>query len=134
MMYKVVDKVDTRFYFRYLGLVTNGVNIISSDVKTWPILCWREVWMRIGNNWNDVWINSRVSAILRSSHQEVFWKKGVFKNFAKFTGKHPCQSLFFAAWGLQLLKRESGTGVFCDLVKFFRTPFFITPLVAASLY
>ena len=26
---------------------------------------------------------------------EMFYKKGVFKNFAKFTGKHPCQSLFF---------------------------------------
>ena len=23
------------------------------------------------------------------------WKKGVFKNFAKFTGKHQHQSLFF---------------------------------------
>ena len=27
--------------------------------------------------------------------QEVFCKKGVLKNFAKFTGKHLCQSLFF---------------------------------------
>ena len=26
---------------------------------------------------------------------EVFRKKGVFRNFAKITGKHPCQSLFF---------------------------------------
>ena len=26
---------------------------------------------------------------------EVFYKKGVFKNFAEFTGKHFCQSLFF---------------------------------------
>ena len=26
---------------------------------------------------------------------EVFSKKGVLKNFAKFTGKHLCQSLFF---------------------------------------
>ena len=25
----------------------------------------------------------------------MFYKKGVLKNFAKFTGKHPCQSLFF---------------------------------------
>ena len=29
------------------------------------------------------------------SRPEVFCKKGVFKNFAKFTGKHVCQSLFF---------------------------------------
>ena len=26
---------------------------------------------------------------------EVFYKKGIIKNFAKFTGKHLCQSLFF---------------------------------------
>ena len=33
--------------------------------------------------------------LLRSSRLEVFWKKGVLRNFAKFTGKHLCQSLFF---------------------------------------
>ena len=32
---------------------------------------------------------------VRSSHPEVFCKKGVLRNFAKFTGKHLCQSLFF---------------------------------------
>ena len=31
----------------------------------------------------------------RSSHPEVFCKKGVIRNFAKLTGKHLCQSLFF---------------------------------------
>ena len=29
------------------------------------------------------------------SHPEVFCEKGVLRNFAKFTGKHLCQSLFF---------------------------------------
>ena len=29
----------------------------------------------------------------RSSYPEIFYKKGVPKNFAKFTGKHLCQSL-----------------------------------------
>ena len=47
---------------------------------------------------------------------EVFCKKGVFGNFAKFTGKHLCQRLFFnKVAGLRpatLLKRDSGTGVF----------------------
>ena len=33
--------------------------------------------------------------IIRSSPPEVFCKKGVPKNFAKFTAKHLCQSLFF---------------------------------------
>ena len=30
----------------------------------------------------------------RSSHQRCSVKKGVLKNFANFTGKHPCWSLF----------------------------------------
>ena len=31
----------------------------------------------------------------RSSHPEMFCEKDVLRNFAKFTGKHLCQSLFF---------------------------------------
>ena len=31
----------------------------------------------------------------RSSHQSCSMKKGVLRNFVKFTGKHLCQSLFF---------------------------------------
>ena len=31
----------------------------------------------------------------RSIRPEVFWKKGILRNLAKFTGKHMCQSLFF---------------------------------------
>ena len=31
----------------------------------------------------------------RSSLPEVFCKKGVFRIFTKFTGKHMCQSIFF---------------------------------------
>ena len=51
----------------------------------------------------------------RSRRPKVFCKKGVLKNFAKFTGKHLCQSIFFnqvARSTLQLyLKRYSGSGV-----------------------
>ena len=52
----------------------------------------------------------------RSSHRRCSLKKGVLENFAKLTGKHRCQSLFFnKVAGLRpatLLKRNSGTGVF----------------------
>ena len=33
--------------------------------------------------------------MLRSSRTEVFCEKAVLRNFAKLTGKHLCQSLFF---------------------------------------
>ena len=32
---------------------------------------------------------------IRSSRPDVFSKEGVLRNFAKFTGKHLCQSLYF---------------------------------------
>ena len=51
-----------------------------------------------------------------SSHQRDSVKKGVLKNFAVFTGKHLCWSLFLKklqAWRpATLLKRGSNTGVF----------------------
>ena len=43
----------------------------------------------------------RILAADRSSRLEVFRKKGVLKNFAKFAGKHLYRYLFFnkvAAW------------------------------------
>ena len=47
----------------------------------------------------------------RNSHQRCFIEKGAFQNFAKFTGKCQCQSLFFnkVAAGLRpgtLLKKR----------------------------
>ena len=35
------------------------------------------------------------TSFFRSSRSEVFCKKDVLKDFAKFTGKHFCQSFFF---------------------------------------
>ena len=42
---------------------------------------------------------------IRSSHPEVFCKKGVLRNFAKLTGKCMCQSLF--------LNKIAGLSTFC---------------------
>ena len=38
---------------------------------------------------------SKVINIFRSIPPELFCKIGVLRNFAKFTGKHLCESLFF---------------------------------------
>ena len=65
----------------------------------------------------------------RSSRPKVFCKKGVLRNFAKFTGKHLCQRLFFnKVAGLSpatLLKRSHWHRCFpVTFEKFLRTPFF----------
>ena len=70
----------------------------------------------------------RTAAILRSSRPEVFCKKGVLRNFTKFTGKHLCQSLFFNnVAGLRpatLLKKRPWHRCFpVNFAKFLRTPF-----------
>ena len=59
---------------------------------------------------------------------EVFYKKGLLKTFAKFTGKHLCQSLFFnKVAGLRsatLLKMRLWYRCFpVNFAKFWRTPF-----------
>ena len=49
--------------------------------------------------------------------------KDILKNFAKFTGKHPCQSLF---------KNKIAGFMPQSFAKFLRHNFYRTPLVAAS--
>ena len=57
----------------------------------------------------------------------VLLKKGVPKNFAKFTGNYLCQGLFFnnaAGLTIQLYKIETLAQVFsCEYAEFLRTPF-----------
>ena len=68
--------------------------------------------------YNFVWIY-----LSRSSRPDVFCKKGVLRNIAKLTGKHLCQSLFFNKVAGLCKKRDYGTGVFSEFVKFLKTPF-----------
>ena len=64
----------------------------------------------------------------RSSRSKVFCKKNVLQNFAKFTGKHLCQSFFFnKVAGLRpatsLKKRLWYRCFFVNFTKFLRTFF-----------
>ena len=76
---------------------------------------------------------------IRSSHPEVFCKQGVLRNFAKFAGKHMCQSFFFnkvaALRSANLLKKRLGYRCFpVNFLQFIRTSFFVeTSLAAASV-
>ena len=69
----------------------------------------------------------------RSSRREVFCKKGVLRNFTKFTEKHLCQSLFFNK--VAGPRMETLAQVFsCDFCEISKNTFFSrTPLVAASV-
>ena len=65
----------------------------------------------------------------RSSCPDVFCKKGVFRNFAKFTGTHLCQSLFLMKFTKETLA-EVFSCEFCKSSKnilFYRKP----PVVAS---
>ena len=58
----------------------------------------------------------------RSSHQRCSIKKGVLRNFTKFTGKHLCQGHFFKR---DSFKKEALTQVFsCEFCEISRNTFF----------
>ena len=79
-----------------------------------------------------------ISIICRCSRRRCFVRKGILRNFAKFTGKHLCQSLFFnqtaglrpatllkkRLWPATLLKKRLWHRCFpVNFIKFLRTPF-----------
>ena len=67
-------------------------------------------------------------AVLEAATRDVC-KKGVLKNFAKFTGKHQCQILF-----LNFIKKKTLTQLFsCEFCEIYKNTFcYRIPLVAAS--
>ena len=71
-------------------------------------------------------LDKRVAIAFRSSHRRCSMKKGVLRNFKKFIGNPPCQSLFYNTETLaQGISYE-----FCEVSK--NTFFHRTPLVAGS--
>ena len=73
----------------------------------------------------DLWdcseyASASATITFRSSRRRCSIKKGVHKNFTKFTGKHLRQSLFFnKVAGLRpatLWKRDSSTGIFLRIL------------------
>ena len=64
----------------------------------------------------------------RSSHPRYSIRKGVLKNFAKLTGKHLCQSLFF-----NKVKKETLSQVFsCEFCEISKNTFFTEHLWATA--
>ena len=86
------------------------------------ILCRKQIlpgiWM-ISSKWRCTF------TILRNSHLEMFCKKGVLKNVAKFTGSHLCRSLYLLKFQTcNCIKKETPTqSCLVNFAKFLRTPF-----------
>ena len=75
-----------------------------SRLKTLGILIREKYMFRVNTEICNIWTKWLESFIAydRSSHRRWSVRKGVLRNFAKFTGKHLCQSVFFikvAGWG-----------------------------------
>ena len=71
---------------------------------------------------------SKILTVVRSSQQRCSVTKGVHRNFAKFTGKHLCQSLFLNKVSVlspaTLLKKRFWHRCFpVNFAKFLTTPF-----------
>ena len=69
--------------------------------------CVRNIWSKF---FRVCFTGTCPKPILRSSQRRCSLRKGVQRNFAKFTRKHLCQSL---------IKRDSGTGVFLWILQNF---------------
>ena len=68
------------------------------------------------------------SCIQRIIAPEVFCKSSAVKNFAKFTGKHMCQSTFFnklAKWACNFIKKVTPAQVlYCKFCEVFENTYF----------
>ena len=96
-----------------LCFVFTGINFWGMLHHAWDVRgLWRTHKCR-GTSWY-------VRLNFRSSRREAFSKKGVLRNFAKFRGKHLCQSLFL----IKLLFYQKRDRCFpVNFAKFLRTPF-----------
>ena len=101
-------------------------NTFPKNASGWPLLVIERlhaltwIWLKKKNHHENI--------MDRSNHWNCSIKLGVLKNFAKFKGKHLCQSLFFnKAADLRpatLLKKRLCQSCFpANFAKFLRTPF-----------
>ena len=77
-----------------------------------------------------------MKGMFKSSHRRCSMKKGVLKNFAKSTGKHLSQSIFFnkvAGLTCIFIKKETLAQVSsCEFCEIFQNTFFIEHLRATA--
>ena len=111
-----------QIYTREKSKYLNSIRVFPFFVS---FLCWNEI-----NNKSSIkegtrkMENCKANHILdRSSRPEVFCRKDALENFAKFTGKRLCQSLWFLAG---FIKRDTPTKLFsCEFCEISKNIFLI---------
>ena len=90
------------------------------------------------NYGNKKWKDDKMSFHFQYRPPELFCKKCVLENFANFTGKHLCWSLFsikFHAFRSATLLKETPTQVFsCEICETFKNIYFEKPLRTTALH
>ena len=122
---EICEIVKNIFFTERLRWLLQNISFFNSSKGLWILIinkfaATQKGWLKI-----IFWILIKKSichhllvgiSMIRSSHGRCSVLRGVLKIFAKFTGKHLCQSLFLNKFaGLRpatLSKRDSGTGVF----------------------
>ena len=82
-------------YISFSFFVAFFVKAMETHINVVTVVNFEEVQQNLW--WHGKWLRYSTSILftcLRSSHQKCSLRKGVLRNFAKFTGKHLCQSLF----------------------------------------
>ena len=74
----------------------------------------------------------QLSYSFRSSHRKCSLIKGVLRNFAKFTGKHLCQTLFFNKVGGLRLATSLKHTFSCEFLRNFKEHLFTEHLWATA--
>ena len=114
--------VTTLFFWKFcFSLRTSYKGMICCTNNSNAHICtFRNCWSFIWRSFFPVSIRKTMG---RGSHPRCSVIKGVFKNFAKFIGKHLCQSLFF-----------NKVADLLNFAKFLRTPLLPKTCATASVY
>ena len=108
----ILPKVSIRFCFNK-SICARLLSVVNTNQKRHWYTCFGYARFKCTNS--------------RSSPLEMFYKKGVLKNFVKFTGKHRCQSLFLIKFQAEaynlLIKRLWHRWFLVNFAKFLRVPF-----------
>ena len=86
----------------------------------------------LGTRLLEEFVSEAYSESWKSNRPEVFCKKGVLRNFSKFTGKHLCLSLFFNKVAGLRQKETLAQVFFCEFCKISQNTFFTEHLWATT--